>query len=134
MSKPLELREPSPYEPAPLEWRYALFPLEREGEEILSLEAVVHRAEERLTIAETRGDRTPLGPVYHWAHILKSVQEPDGAWPSVVNARTGETVGTARTRAPASLMGRLDRLLNACEYEATIARAYPPGMRDDTSS
>lgn len=108
---------------APLDWAYALFPLQGEGEELLSLEWVVRVAGERIDRSEETGNEAHFGPVLHWAHILKVEQGPNGDWPAQVNARTGAPIGTARTRAPAGLMARLEALLDATEFEAAIARA-----------
>jgi hypothetical protein len=111
------------YFEAPLDWAYAHFPLQREDDPILSLEWVVSEALVRIDRAEQTGDETHFGPVLHWAHILKAEQSPEGDWPSLVEARTGAAVGTARTRSPAALMARLDAFFDAAEYEAAIARA-----------
>ena len=108
---------------APLDWAYALFPLQGEGEEILSLEWVARIAHERIDRAEKTGDEAHFGPVLHWAHILKAEQGPEGDWPAQVNARTGAAMGAARTRVPAGLMARLDALLDSTEFEAAVARA-----------
>jgi hypothetical protein len=114
---------------APLDWAYGLFPLEREGEENLSLDWVVGIAHERIDRAGETGDETHFGPVLHWAHILKAEQGRDGDWPAVVNARTGAAVGMERTRAPAGLMKRLDALLDASEFAACVARAADCGVK-----
>ena len=55
---------------APLEWAYALFPLQSEGagEELLPLEWVVDIAHQRIDRAEQTGDEAHFGPVLHWAH------------------------------------------------------------------
>jgi hypothetical protein len=108
---------------APLGWAYALFPLQHEGEEGLSLEWVVRVAHERIDRAQQTGDEAHVGPVLHWAHILKIEQGPNGDWPVQVNARTGAVAGTSRTREPAGLLARLDALLDSTEFEAAIARA-----------
>ncbi len=80
-------------------------------------------AHERIDRAEKTGDEAHFGPVLHWAHILKAEQEQDGSWPAQINARSGAAIGTARTRAPAGLLARLDALLDSTEFEAAIARA-----------
>jgi hypothetical protein len=108
---------------APLDWAYALFPLQEEGGEILSLEWLVRLAHERIDRAQETGDEAHFGPVLHWSHILKIEQGTTGDWPAQVNARTGAAVGPARTRSPAELMVRLDELLDATEFETAIARA-----------
>jgi len=108
---------------APLDWAYAHFPLQGEGEELLSLEWVVRIAHERIDRAAETGDEEHTGPVLHWAHILKIEQGPNGDWPALINARTGAALGTARTRAPAGLMARLDALHDSTEFEAAVARA-----------
>jgi hypothetical protein len=108
---------------APLDWAYALFPLQRDDNEILSLQWLVGLAHERIDRAQSTGDEAHFGPVLHWAHILKIEQGPDGDWPAHVNARTGASIGSARTLAPAGLMARLDALLHATEFETTVARA-----------
>lgn len=120
---------------APADWAWSGFPLEGPGDEALSLDAVVDSALIRLDEAERGGDEEPIGPVLHWAHILKTEQGSDGAWPAAVNARTGESIGAARTLAPAVVMARLDALLNSSEYAACIARAatlIPEGEPDGT--
>ena len=86
---------------APLGWAYALFPLQGEGEEILSLEWLVSVAHARIDRAQATGDEAHFGPVLHWAHILKAEQGQDGDWPAHVNARTGIAVGAVGARADA---------------------------------
>lgn len=108
---------------APLDWAYALFPLQAEGEEGLSLDWLVGLAHKLIDTAEETGDEAHFGPVLHWAHILKSEQGPDGDWPALVNARTGAAVGAAQTREPARLLARLDTLLGSSEFEAAVALA-----------
>lgn len=108
---------------APLDWAWGRFPLDAEGEETLLLEHVIQYTDALIAEARRLDDEALIGPIMHWAHILKTEQGPDGAWPSVVNARTGETIGAARTLAPATLMARLDALLDSSEYAACIARA-----------
>ena len=108
---------------APLDWAYALFPLQGERQETLSLEWLIRLAHQRIDRAQETGDEAHFGPVLHWAHLLKVEQGPDGDWPAQVNARTGEAVGAARTREPARLLARLDALLDSCEFEAAVARA-----------
>lgn len=118
---------------APPEWAWSGFPLERDGSDQLSLNAVVECAYARMDEAARTGDEEPIGPVLHWTHILKTEQGADGAWPVAVNARTGKSIGTARTWAPAKLMARLDALLNSSEYAACIALAaktIPQGEPD----
>ena len=65
----------------------------------------------------TEADTTALGAALHVAHILKTMQGGDGAWPAAFNARTGETVGAERTVAPAPLFRRLNRILHSSEFE-----------------
>jgi len=108
---------------APLDWAYALFPLQGEGEESLSLEWVVSVAHKLIDSAQGTGDEAHFGPVLHWAHLLKAEQGPDGDWPASVNARTGAAMGGARFREPARLLARLDVLLDSSEFEAAVARA-----------
>jgi len=118
---------PSSDAEAPLGWAYALFPLQGEGDERLSLEWLTGLAHKLIDNAEETGDEAHFGPVLHWAHILKTEQGPDGDWPAQVNARTGAPVGAARTREPARLLARLDALLDSSEFEAVVARAAEGG-------
>jgi hypothetical protein len=108
---------------APLDWAYANFPLQGDREETLSLEWLVNLAHQLIDLAEQTGNEAHFGPVLHWAHILKSGQGPDGDWPVCVNARTGASVGAARTRKPAELLARLDALLDSSEFEVAVAQA-----------
>lgn len=112
---------------APNDWYYHLFPLTAEGAETLPLAYVVELAEALIREAERTGDETHFGPVLHWAHLLKCEQGPDGHWPAVVNARTGEALGSERTRRPAELLARLSRLLDTSEFDAAVALAAGDG-------
>lgn len=111
---------------APAGWVWFSFPLEGGGSETVCLEAVMHAAHDALDEAEASGERDRLGPVLHWAHILKAEQDDEGDWPARVNARTGAAVGPARTRAPVALMERLEGILRSTEFAECIARAEHP--------
>ncbi len=108
---------------APPEWHYHLFPLAAEGTEALRLDEVVELAAERMQRGVETGDEAHFGPVLHWAHLLTLEQGGDGAWPAVVNARTGEPIGGERTRRPAELLRRLGELLESSEFESAVALA-----------
>lgn len=108
---------------APPDWAWARLPLIELNVETLDIAAVVDEGLRLIAEAERTGDESHFGPVMHWAHILKTEQGPDGAWPAAVNARTGEPIGRAKTLAPASLMARLDALLDSTEYAACIELA-----------
>jgi len=108
---------------APPEWAWAGFPLDSDATETLDVAEFTAIALVRIKGSVRDQDEAPIGPVMHWAHILKTEQGQDGAWPAAVNARTGEPTGTARTLAPAKLMARLDALLDSSEYAACIALA-----------
>jgi hypothetical protein len=108
---------------APPGWVWMGFRISEPSGETLSIAEVVADGLRLIDESERTGDQSHFGPVMHWAHILKTEQGPDGAWPDAVNARTGEPIGTARTHAPATLMARLDALLDSTEYAACIERA-----------
>jgi hypothetical protein len=108
---------------APWNWAWPGSPMGEETGETLSLEGVAAEGLRRVAEAGRVRDEAAVGPVMHWAHILKTEQGPDGTWPAVVNARTGDTIGWARTTAPADLLARLDALINSSEYAACIALA-----------
>ena len=107
----------------PFDWYYHLLPLRAEGDEALPLDWVVERAAELISRAEATGEPAHFSPALHWAHLLKLEQGPDGDWPAVVNARTGEAIGTRRTRRPAEMLARLGQLLDSTEFEAAVALA-----------
>ncbi len=108
---------------APEEWAFHNFPLESEEQEELSLESVTEVGLERVALARETGHRPYIGPVVHWAHILKVEQGPNGDWPAVINARTGQPVGERRTRRPAELLNALGEMLDSTEFDAAVRRA-----------
>jgi hypothetical protein len=112
---------------APHDWAYHLFPLEAEGWEILSLDYVAEEGLRRVLYSLQTGDRTALGSTLHWAHLFRAQQAQDGAWPAVVNARTGEARGPERTRRPADFLAQLGHALCSSEFDAAVAlaRQYP---------
>jgi hypothetical protein len=113
---------------APSDWHYHLFPLEAVGEETLSLDWVTDAAMRLMERGVGNRDEAEYEAVPHWAHLLKLEQGPEGDWPAVVNARTGEALGAERTRKPAAMLARLGELLSTTEFEAavTLARARNP--------
>jgi hypothetical protein len=111
------------YHVAPVDWCYHGFPLISEGHEALTLDWVVDTAEKLIDIAEVTGDEAPFGPTLHWAHRLRIEQDADGAWPAVVNARTGDPIDTGRTRRPARFLRRLGDLLGSVEFDGAVARS-----------
>lgn len=78
---------------------------------------------EALDQAEAYGDEAPMGPVLHWAHVLKTEQRPDGTWPVWVNARTGQAESQDATRGPAAVMERLAKILHTTEFDECIRLA-----------
>lgn len=105
------------------EWAYSLFPLPHEAAEALSLEWVAQVGEELLDRAAATDDQSHFGPVLHWAHLLKTAQQPQGDWPLHINPRTGECLGPERTRTPARLLERLGRVLDSSEFDDAVALA-----------
>jgi len=103
------------------DWRYAGMPLASADEEVADLDAAVATMLRALD-GLTPGDRSPLGPLLHVAHILKSEQGPDGLWPARINARTGEAIGRERTSSPVELLRGLDHCMNGTEFERCYAR------------
>ena len=118
---------------APIDWYYHSFPLREAGQEAVSLEWTAALAEGIVDRAEASGDETPLGPVLHWAHLLKAEQGPEGDWPARVNARTGAAIGSERTRAPARLLERLGAFLASTEFEDAVRRAGEPERSEDAA-
>lgn len=110
---------------APADWRLHGFPLNAAGHEEVRIDCLAVEAAYILDDAKQRNDRTHLGRVLHWAHLLTIEQSADGSWPMQINARTGKPVGIRRTMYPAILMQKLDELLNSTEFERCIARAFP---------
>lgn len=110
---------------APTGWAYHLFPLPAENAEELALDWVVAVAEELIKRAQSSGDEAYLGPVLHWAHLLKIAQSSDGSWTAHVNARTGVPIGAARTYTPARLLATLGEILDSSEFEDAVALAHP---------
>ena len=108
---------------APNEWYFHLFPLTAEREEILPLDYVTDRGLELVSETERTGDHAHLGPPLHWAHLLKYELGPGRDWPAVINARTGEAIGEARTRRPVELLAKLGELLDTAEFDAAVAAA-----------
>jgi hypothetical protein len=103
-------------------WVCNVFPQPTPDAEVVTLDYII-MALDRHTAHITEADSTPLGAAMHVAHMLMSLQGPDGLWPARINLRTGEAVGDSRSAAPVSMMRRLDELLDANEYEWTIRRA-----------
>lgn len=108
---------------APSDWYYPLFPLSAVSEEEVSLDWLVEQAASRLKQAQDADERAYLGPVLHWAHLLKFEQGPEGDWPALVNARTGTAVGEKRTRAPGELMAALAECLLSSEFDEAVKLA-----------
>jgi hypothetical protein len=106
----------------PREWVCNCFPQPAAGVEVVSLDYIL-AALDRHTAAITEADSTALGAAMHAAHILVTLQGPDGLWPQQLNLRTGRGIGEARSAAPISLMRRLNALLYSTEYDYTIGRA-----------
>jgi hypothetical protein len=107
---------------APPEWSCCGFPLEAQGCETVVLDtalAVLHDLADGITEA----DSTALGPAMHVAHMLVSRQGPDGKWPAILNARTGEYIGPQRTDAPVRLYRRLADILQTTEFDHVIEHA-----------
>ena len=77
---------------------------------------------EHLSLASTE-DTMPVCQTLHCAHMLKTLQGPDGLWPSVLNARTGDPCGNHRTQSPVRFLRRLRRLLRSSEFDVAIERA-----------
>ncbi len=75
----------------------------------------------------TEADSTPLGAAMHVAHMLVTMQGPDGLWPQSLNLRTGQAIGQGRSAAPISLMRRLNRLLYSTEFDPAIRQAEASG-------
>ena len=103
-------------------WVCNVFPQPMPGADVATLDYII-AALDRHTAHITEADSTPLGAAMHVAHMLMSLQGPDGLWPARINLRTGEAVGDERSAAPIPMMRRLDDLLDANEYEWTIRRA-----------
>ncbi len=108
---------------APEDWAWHLFPRTEPGSEAISLEAVARLGLERVRRCQVTGDRTPVGPVLHWAHLLKVEQASDGDWPALVDGRTGEALDQRRTTLPAELLSALGDLLDSTEFDAAVERA-----------
>ncbi|MBV9864565.1 MAG: hypothetical protein JO316_04395 [Abitibacteriaceae bacterium] len=109
---------------APTDWAYHLFPLPSENVEELALDWVVAIAEKLIKRAQYHSDEAYLGPVLHWAHLLKIAQSSDGSWPAHVNPRTGIPIGTTRTHTPSRLMAKLGEILDSSEFEDAVALAH----------
>lgn len=124
------MRRAEEYPIVPMDWYYGLFPLDTEGETILSIDRVVEIAHTLLNQTEATEDDLWYSPTLHWMHIIKAEQGTDGAWPAIVNARTGEPVGTARTRTPADYMERVNRHLQSSEFEQTVLFARKTAPSD----
>lgn len=107
---------------APCDWHYHLFPLPYASSEVITLDWVVAVAEDLLELAALTGDAAQVGPVLHWAHLLKIAQDAGSDWPAEVNARTGAAVGMARTRSPARLLQHLGEAMDSSEFDDAVAR------------
>jgi hypothetical protein len=105
---------------SPADWRFHRFPLSEEGGEEIEIEEVVRLGLEALDQAARTGDRTPMGPIPHWAHLLVCEQGETGDWPKRINVRTGEAVGKERTKGPARLLSRLGAFLGSSEFDQAV--------------
>lgn len=114
---------------SPPQWSFTCFPLPAPDAEIVTMEFVV-RALHDLADQVTEADTTPLGAALHVAHILKTMQGADGAWPDAFNVRIGKAVGDGRTFAPAALFRRLNAMLNSTEFELACEFAVRNGYVD----
>ncbi len=112
---------------SPPEWSRNCFPLPNVECEILDTEQVISTLS-NLVDSITEADTTALGAVLHVAHILKTMQGDDGAWPATFNARTGDCVGVERSFAPAPLFFRLNRILSSSEFEESYNRSVAGGF------
>ncbi len=70
----------------------------------------------------TDADTTALGRALHVGHLLTIMQSPEGDWPELFNARTGEWIGEKRTLAPAPLFDRMNRMLQSTEFDHVLQR------------
>ena len=112
---------------SPPEWSRNCFPLSEKDAEVITTNFVVNS----LTVmveSVTEADTTPLGAVLHVAHILKTMQGEDGAWPTEFNARTGIVIGIERTFAPLPLFRKLNILLLSSEFEESCRNAEAGGI------
>ncbi len=112
----------------PPDWTYNVFPLPASDMEAVTLDYIVDAMHGYADLC-TPDDGTPLGRVLHVAHMLVSSQGNDGAWPAVLNLRTGEGSGEKRSRIPRQLMRRLNRTLQSTEFD-TVIRRIEAGMSD----
>ena len=110
---------------APPDWYYSLFPLTGDDVEEVATDWVMAVSDDLLHRAAVEEDEAHLGPVLHWAHLLKVAQGPEGDWPARFNARTGAAIGAERTRSPGALFERLGELLDSTEFEYAARLARP---------
>lgn len=101
-------------------------PLEHPGDDFIRTGWTVRLALDLVNAAMERGS-ADYGPVLHWAHLFKALQGPDGLWPARIAGRTGEAVGSRRTREPLRLLRLLRDALGTTEFDQAIARSQRKG-------
>ncbi len=104
------------------EWACPNFPVSFEGQEDVSIEAILADMNDLLDTV-TEADTSARSKVLHVAHILVTLQEADGHWAAMRNLRTGEPIGTARTNVPVAVFMRLGKMLQSSEFDHAIERA-----------
>lgn len=117
---------------APPEWFYSLAPLD-DGAEDLDIDCLIAKLDARIA-AHLRGEEIDIARALHVCHVLKAEQGEDGRWAAVVNARTGEAIGSARTLSPVPLFKILNKLLDSSEFELAVMYAERGGSESNRES
>jgi hypothetical protein len=107
---------------SPYHWSCNCFPLPAEDAEILDLQWVIDVLQKHVDTC-TEWDTTALGRALHVGHLLTLMQAPDGTWPAIINGRTGDAIGEARTLAPIPLFQRMGRMLQSTEFDHVLKKA-----------
>lgn len=104
---------------APPEWACNSFPMEAPSQQEMEMERLVAILNALLDTS-CEADYTPLQKVLHVAHILVTMQGPDGLWPAKFHLKTGNPLTCERTHAPVALFKRLNSLLSTTEFNRAI--------------
>ncbi len=111
---------------APPEWACCCFPVPASDIEVLTMEYVIGALQAHLD-SVTDADTTALGRALHVGHLLTTMQSDAGDWPAKINVRTGEWIGSERSREPIPLFQRMTAMLGTTEFDHVIRKA---GIRD----
>jgi hypothetical protein len=100
----------------PPEWVCNCFPQTEAGQFETSLRDLIAVANRHLDTV-TEADTTARSAVLHVAHMLVSMQGPDGLWPERLDLKTGCALTELRSAEPVTLFRRLNVMLDSTEFD-----------------